>query len=149
MDTRRKTRVLQASSLSLVLLTWGLLWLIQGAPTYCNGVQLCGGPDVRIVPTVSFGVALLIPVAVIFIRTRQRITDPDFPVLWVVFAALVLLAAIGLFWTLSSGGFGVSTLVVELVPRTLVLLGLAVLILYLLRRRKRMRSSNQKASQPH
>jgi apolipoprotein N-acyltransferase len=116
--------------------------LIQDVSVVCNGVQLCPGPDVRVAPALSFGGALLVPLGVILLRTRKRIPDPDLPVMWVVFAALVLLAAIGLLWALFSGGFGVSGWVVELVPRVLVIAGLVELIWHLLRRRKRMRSLN-------
>ena len=147
-NVRRKARVLRGSASAVVLLTWVLLWLIQDVPVVCNGVQICSGPEVRIAPALSFGAALLIPWAVILLQTRRRRLDPDLPVMWVVFAALVLLALVGLFWALFSGGFGVSTWILELVPRVLVILGLGVLIWRLLLRRRRIGLLDQQSNLP-
>lgn len=129
----------------LSLATWVSLWMIQGIGIYCALAGPCPDSDVRVFPAVLFGGLMLVPLSVIVLTAvGERPGAGRAALLWVSFAALVLLAATGIALSLFTGGFAVPSAVfgVGNAVGVLVLLGsVAWLVSWRYRSRRVSRST--------
>ena len=94
-------------ALTVLLAAWLLLWIIQSIPMFCALVNPCPRPGARLFPALLYGGLLIIPfVAIVWVQLGRPRKYRN-AILRVAFAALILLALVGIAAALSAGGFAV------------------------------------------
>ena len=70
-QTRSRLEVVVAA-VAIVAVSRLVFWIAQGFPTMCNRVAACPGRDVRVVPALLFGGAILAPLIAVILMSSVR-----------------------------------------------------------------------------